>query len=435
MTRFLSRVLFDKVDPYSLAVFRIAFGAILGVEVWRYFHYDWIQAFYIAPPFHFKYYGFEWINPWPGQGMVYHFAILGILAAFVAAGFFYRISMTLLFLGFTYVFLLDQTYYLNHFYFVSLMSFLMVLAPANRVLSIDAAMSRRKNQEAIPAWNLNLMRAQVGVMYFCAGVAKLNKDWIHGRAIDTFLPDIAGSSPVVSFLLAAGGLSFDLLIVPLLLWKRTRMFAFILVLSFHVTNSFLFPIGIFPWIAIAATTLFFEPEWPRRFLAWVQLPLRQFRGTAASRASVRTAVTAFVLVYMCFQLLFPFRRWLYPGNSDWTGQGHRFSWRMMLKSKDGAIEFHVEDKDSRHRWKVSPQGYLTPKQLNLIAKTPDMALQFSHYLKDRFKNEGHPNVSIHVENKVSLNGRPSQYLIDPQVDLAAQPRSLKPSSWILPLEE
>jgi hypothetical protein len=44
------------------------------------------------------------------------------------------------------------------------------------------------------------------------------------------------------------------------------------------------------------------------------------------------------------------------------------------------------------------------------------------------------HVAIRAEAFVSLNGRPSQLLIDPTVDLTLETSSVAAKSWILPLE-
>ena len=265
--RALPARLFAPVDIASLACFRIVFGAIMLWEVIRYFSHGWIERYFITPTFHFTFYGFGWVQPWPGDGMYWHFFALGVLALLIMVGFLYRLSAALFFLGFTYVFLLDQARYLNHFYLVCLLSLLMVLIPAHRALSVDALARPSLRAATAPAWALWLLRAQVGLVYFYAGVAKLNGDWLRGEPIRDWLAyrtDFPIIGPLftqepVMWMFAYGGLLLDLLLAPLLLWRRTRWFAFALAVLFHLLNAGLFSIGIFPWLMIAATVMFFPP--------------------------------------------------------------------------------------------------------------------------------------------------------------------------------
>lgn len=145
-------------------------------EVWRYFDHGWIKSYWVEPQFHFSYFGLDWLTPWPGIGMDLHWIALGVFATGVMLGAWYRVSAALLFVGLTYVFLLDQAHYLNHFYLVTLISFLMVFIPAHRCFSLDALRKPELSSGMVPTWSIWLLRFQIGVPYFFGGVAKLNVD-------------------------------------------------------------------------------------------------------------------------------------------------------------------------------------------------------------------------------------------------------------------
>src|SRR4026207_1629130 len=274
---FLQRVcaaLFEPVDISFLVFFRVVFGGIILWEVYRYFTHGWITRYFVEPALTFTYYGFSWVKPWPGRGMYIHFFVLGLAAAFVMVGFLYRIAAPVLFLAFTYFFLLDQTRYLNHFYLVCLISFLMCFLPAERAFSVDALLRRKIRSAVVPAWTLWLLRAQIAIPYFYGGIAKLNSDWIQGgepmriwlsplTKIPAFGHVFASDWVVYSFVI--GGLLIDLLVVPLLLWRRTRPFAFVAAVLFNLINAVIFEIGIFPWLMLGALLIYFPPDLVRRF--------------------------------------------------------------------------------------------------------------------------------------------------------------------------
>jgi hypothetical protein len=438
--------LFAPVDIAALVYFRILFGVILAADVWIYFHNRWIEVEFIWPRFHFTYYGFEWVHPWPGNGMFYHFAILGILAVFITIGFAYRISMALFFLGFTYVFLLEEARYLNHYYFVSLVSFLMIFVPAHRKLSVDALLRPKIASDFAPAWSLWILRAQMGIVYFYGGIAKLNTEWLQGWPMrlwlrqDLRVPILANYTnqawPGLFF--SYSGLAIDLSAVPLLLYRRTRPYMFAVLATFHLTNSHLFDIGIFPWFATAMTALFFDPDWPRRLInlalramdrpPWLAAPV-----PTESRPRFRNAILAGLAVYFAIQFLLPLRHWLYPGDVAWTDQGHRFSWRMKLRDKDGTVAFYVTDPETGRTWNRSPGHYLPRWQSAEMVPRPDMIQQFAHYIADQETVPGHRRVEVRVDAEVSLNGRRHQQMIDPNVDLGSVPRKLGPAPWITTL--
>ena len=285
MTRWerIWRYFFQPVDIASLVYFRIAFGALMFWEV-CYYHNRWVQRLWIDPEFHFTYYGFDWIRPWPGSGMYIHFLILGGLAVFIIFGLWYRVSISLFCLGFTYVFLLDQAHYRNHHYLICLISFLMIFAPAHRAFSVDAWHRPSIRSNTVPMWSLGLLIAQVSVVYFYSGLAKINGDWLRGEPIRMFFSQFDGpligglSNEWLVYLLSYGGLLFDLLVVPLLLWKKTRPFAFAVAVAFHLTNLWMLKFRFFPWLMIAVTALYLSPDWPRRLIGrwWsVSKPMQQ----------------------------------------------------------------------------------------------------------------------------------------------------------------
>ena len=436
------RSFFSPVDGASVAVFRILFGGIMIVEVYRYFSRGWIEEYYMAPKFHFTYFGFGWVKPWPGNGMYWHFALMGVAGLGVMLGAWYRISAVLLFLTFSYVFLLDQAQYLNHFYMICLLSLLMIFIPAHRLLSIDAWRKPARRSDDFPAWALWLLLAQLSVVYFYAGIAKLNGDWINGEPMRSWLAERTDTPLIGRFfteewmvlLFNYGGLAFDLFIVPLLLWKRTRVVAFLWVISFHVLNMVLFSIGIFPWLMLMATLLFFRPDWPRL----VVKPWQRVAGTlpALTPRFPRVAV-GLIVAYVVIQLAVPLRHFVYPGNVHWTEEGHRFAWHMKLRDKQASARFYVTDPERKRTWEVSPRLYLTVRQTQKMATRPDMILQMAHHIaRDQAAKRkiDHP-LEVRARVMASLHGRDRELLIDPTVNLVAERRSLGHARWILPLND
>ena len=433
------RRLFAPVDIAILVYFRIFFGLILLWEVKRYFAADWIGRYWIEPTFLFKYYGFEWVRPWPGIGMYLHFLGLGAAALCMVLGLFYRVAAVLFFVGFTYAFLLEQTRYLNHFYFVCCLSFILMFLPAHRAFSLDAWRRPQMRVDTAPAWTLWLLRAQVGIVYFYGGIAKIDTDWLAGWPLRMWLADsrdlfLIGpylATPWAPYFFAWGGMLFDLLIVPALLWPKTRWIAFLVAVGFNFTNDNLFEIGIFPWMMIAGSALYFDPSWPRRiFNRWPDPT-----GIVSHVSAHPRRITALLTLYMAVQCLLPLRHLLYPGDADWTEEGHLFSWHMKLRDKEGVAAFFITDLARGETWEADLEDDLTERQAEKMAARPEMVLQFAHHLARKARDAGRGPVSVHAEVYASLNGRKPQRLIAPDVDLAAQPRSLAPATWIVPLTE
>ncbi|QIF01016.1 HTTM domain-containing protein [Roseimicrobium sp. ORNL1] len=463
--RSLRERLFAPVDIAFLVFFRLGFAGIMLWEVYRYFSLGRIKPYYIEEGFRFKYYGFGWIEPWPGDGMYWHFYAMGAFLVCMLVGFCYRVAALLFACAFTYMFLLDQAYYLNHFYLVCLISFLMVLVPAHRAWSVDAWLRPRLRSQTVPTWSLWLLRAQIGIVYFYGGLAKMGPDWLRGEPMREWLADRAGKFPAfghyffeewVVYGFAYGGMLFDLLVVPLLLWKPTRWLGFLWALSFHLINNQLFNIGIFPWFMLCATLIFLPPDFPKRIwrflVRWFPIlflgkKVEPHIATPASPSNLSAAIgdsgswtlgrrvlVTFLGLYLLAQCLIPFRHLLYPGDVNWTEEGHRFSWRMKLRGKDGGAVFKVVQPSTGRFWEFHPEGNLTLKQVEEMAGRPDMVLQFAHHLAWAFGKKGYGEVEVYANVMVSLNGREPELMIDPKVDLAKVKRSLAHNTWILPLK-
>ena len=444
----LCAALFNPVDISFLVFFRVLFGGIMLWEVYRYFTHGWIARYFVEPAVNFTYYGFSWVKPWPGRGMYIHFVVLGLASACVMVGFLYRFAAPVLFLAFTYSFLLDQTRYMNHFYLVCLISFLMCFQPAERAFSIDALLRRKIRSDVVPAWTLWLLRIQVGIPYFYGGIAKLNSDWIVGGEPMrmwlhplTAMPGLghlfAANWVVYSF--AIGGVLLDLLVVPLLLWRRTRPFAFAAGVAFNLMNAVIFEIGIFPWLMLGALLIYFPPDLMRRLAREFTSPKEPSDASvetiadASSLSSSQKLVAGLLAAYLAVQLLLPLRHYLYPGNVSWTEEGHNFAWHMKLRTKNGDAIFTVTHPESKQTWTIKPEQYLKPHQANKVITKPDLLVQFSHFLAEEKRREGYDNVEVRVHAMVSLNGRQPQLLVDPNLDLTKQRVSLLPARWVLPL--
>jgi vitamin K-dependent gamma-carboxylase len=433
---------FAPVDIASLAFFRIAFGLLIVWHVTDYFRRGLVAAFWIDSRFLFKFYGFSWIHPWPAPWLYGQWIAVGVFAFFVAIGFRYRASALLLFLTHTYFFLLDEARYVNHTYLICLFSFLLIFIPAHRAWSIDAWLNPKIRAQTAPAWSLWLLRFQIGVVYFYAGVAKIAPDWLQGEPMRLRLFKHSDFPLIGRFFreewavysASYGSLFLDLFIVPLLIWRRTRLPAFCLVVAFHLINAQLFPIGIFPWLAIAATTLFFSPDWPRRIVAIFRQagPRLSCAAVAAPPPATRRPVLVLSLlaVYVAIQVLVPLRHFLSPGGIEWNYAEHRFSWRMLLVSHSSRAIFYVTDPNTGKERQVGVGEYLNPRQQKMMDFLPDMPLQYAHYLATVMPRRGPQPLRVEARVFTSINGRKAELYLDPVVDLAAQERTLLRPPWL-----
>lgn len=427
-----------------LVVFRIAFGVLIFISIVRFWMKGWIYELYILPSHHFSFYGFEFVQPL-GVYTYGLFIVCGISALFVAIGLYYRVAAILLFSSFTYIELIDKSTYLNHYYFVSMISLLMIFLPAHAYFSVDAQRNPELKSDRIPSWCLDSVKLFVALIYFYAGLAKLNSDWlIKAMPLKIWLPSKSDVSLIgslfnhewVAYAFSWIGCIYDLSI-PFLLWTRsTRLIAYAGVVLFHALTAVLFPIGMFPYIMIATALIFFSAEFHQRILGrltvWFRLPataLQQSKKFNFS-GSARPIVMGMLILFFVFNILIPFRYLMYPGELFWTEEGYRFSWRVMLMEKAGYAEFKVLSADGRHAL-VNNSEFLTPLQEKMMSTQPDMILQYAHIIRDEYRKRGFVEPKVYVYSYVALNGRLGKPLIDPKTDLAAQYDSFSHKNWIL----
>ncbi len=410
------------VNASSLVIVRIFFGVLMAAGVVRFWAMGWIEAQYQRPRFHFPYWGLQWVGVPPQPVIHVVFVAMFIVALLLAAGRWYRPSAIVFVVGFTWIELVDQTRYLNHYYLVSVVGLLLCLMPLGG------------RPKTVPRWAVVALRLQLGLVYTFAGIAKLDTDWLlraepliiwlEARQATPLLGTVLAWDPT-AYAMAWGGALFDLCIFAALSIRTTRRFAYIAVVVFHFATWTLFPIGLFPWLMIGLTTVFFEPDWPRPATRAVD------RATAPPRRADRWILPVLV-VHFTAQLLLPLRSALYPGDDRWHMQAFRWSWKVMLVEKVGMVEYRVVDRVSGRRWVVAPGDELTAEQVRMMAIQPDMVLRYAHHLAERFARRGYASVAVYADAWASLNGRRSCRMIDPAVDLALQRDGLAHKAWIVP---
>ncbi|UZO81339.1 HTTM domain-containing protein [Aquimarina sp. ERC-38] len=434
----MNRWLFTKIDNSALVVFRIIFGFLIAAESFGAIATGWVRKTLIEPRFTFNFIGFDFLQPLPGNGMYFYFAIMGILGVLVMIGYKYKASM----IGFSVlwagVYLMQKSSYNNHYYLLMLLNFLMCLLPAHRYASVYVKINPELKQNWMPSWCVLIIIFQLWIVYTYAAIAKIYPDWLDYTVAKNLMSARAQYPIIGNFLqqhwvhiaITYFGILFDLLVIPLLLWKRSRWFAFITGIFFHLFNSIVFQIGIFPYLSLAFC-LFFFPK--KKVQQWF-LPRKEFYDqNEVVVPSYRNVLVGFATIWFMIQIALPLRHWLIPGDVLWTEEGHRLSWRMMLRGKSGRTSFYVVEKDSSKPTKirVNQSDYLTQKQQRRVASKPDMIWQFAQYLKKEYQKQG-KDIAVYVTSRVSVNRKKSQPLIDPQVDLTSVPwNHFTTNPWVI----
>jgi hypothetical protein len=444
----LFKYLKTPVKTAPLAVFRLFFGGLMMFSVIRFVSQGWVEKYYVEAQFHFKYFGFEFIESW-GEYTYILYGIAFVSALGILLGYKYRLSALLFFLSFTYCELIDKTYYLNHYYFVSIVSFLMIFLPAHAYFSIDARQNKKKAFTKIPRYNILVPQFMLSIVYFYAGLAKINSEWLlEAMPLKIWLPS-RYDLPVLGdlfqlewmhYVMSWSGMLYDLSIPFLLFYKPTRKFAFLMVVVFHVLTRVLFPIGIFPYVMIFSTLIFFDASFHEKIIGlirkvfnikWKQpLAVKRWKPTISNRM-----LAAFFVVFFGFQMVFPFRYILYPDELFWTEEGYRYSWRVMLMEKGGYAQFKVVNPETGKWFYVENHQFLSEYQQKQMQIQPDFILEFAHFLEEHYQQQGIEDPEIYVDSFIALNGRLSKRYINPEIDLTTIEDTWSHKDWILPFNE
>jgi hypothetical protein len=410
----LRATLARPVDGASLAVMRIAVGAVVFLEAVRLVTprsgVALLRVYYVDAAYLFPFRGFEWVRPWPEPVMTALVVALALAGLTLAVGILPRFSAAVCAALWSYIVLLDAARFNNHYYLEALLAAQLAFMPSGRRFAPRFPRATRP-QPLVPFWTVFLLRIQWAVVYFWAGVAKLSPEWLGFaepiqtilldpttklRAMETF-PDawVHGAWPYLSsapaaYALSYAGAAFDLAAGPLLVLRRTRFLGLALTLLFHATNHWLLfgDIGYFPILGAVGACIFLPPDWPLRLNDWARRPFWtppnwgwlaagallvpglgallgwKSRGSLppnGGAAKLSTSAAALILGWAALQSLYPALQFLPPEPIVWSGKADQFFWRMKSAVKIATqAEIVVQDPevpaadDERLEWNAWP---------------------------------------------------------------------------------
>lgn len=436
----MNKFLFKQIDNIGLVLFRAVFGFLITIEAFGAISTGWVRRNLVEPPFTFNFIGFDFLQYLQGDLMYYYFIVMGVFGIGVMLGLKYRFSMVAYAIMWTCVYLMQKSSYNNHYYLMMLLCWIMAFLPANRWFSLDSKINPRIKSPSMPRWVLLILILQVWIVYTYASVAKFYPGWLDASAPALFMSGKKDYWLIGDFLqldwvhwcMAYVGIFFDLLIIPLMLWRRTRLFGFLISVFFHLFNSIVFQIGIFPYMSIAFALFFFTPETlQKRFLPRKKLYVED----EVIVPEHKNLLMALLSVYFIFQIGLPLRHWFFKDDVLWTEEGHRLSWRMMLRSKSGTLNVYVMDKATGEKENYKYWEIMGKKQSASIRTKPDIMWQAAQKIKALEAEKGR-DVAVFMDAKVSINNGPYFPFTDPEVDLASEKwHPFKHSEWILPAPE
>ncbi|MGB1307340.1 MAG: HTTM domain-containing protein [Oceanihabitans sp.] len=429
--------LFKHIDNSALIVFRIIFGLLCFLESVGAIFTGWIKRTLVDPDFTFSFIGLEWLQPLPGNGMYWYYLVMGVFGFLIMIGYKYRFSAFMFALMWTATYFMQKSSYNNHYYLLVLLSAIMVLLPANQYLSVDAKLNPKIKSYSMPRWCALIFILQMFIVYTYGAIAKIYPDWLDTTVMGIFMQGKKDFFLIGNFLqqkglhyfLAYGGILFDGFIIPFLLWKPTRKLAFFASLFFHLFNSIVFQVGIFPYLSLAFALFFFE----QKTIHTIFLKSKPFYSEGKTILPKRSFLISMLFsLYFIIQIALPLRQHFIQDNVLWTEEAHRMSWRMMLRSKSGHATYSIIDKETNKKSFINLDDYVSKKQKRLLYTKPDFMWQFAQRLKKEYAKNG-KDISVFVDSKISVNGRPYTQFTNPKIDIAALKwEHFKHSDWILP---
>lgn len=468
------KIPFDKmaqpVDGASLAAFRIMYGFIMAYHVASNYLKGMLVYNYFKPTMEFNYHFAQWVGHLPDSVLTILYGISFICAVCVMLGYRYKITALLFVLIETYFFLSNALDYLNHLYFVIILGFLLWMTPAHKLWSLDAIRNRKKGvwpaSDAVPKWAVYLLIIQMEIMLLYAGFVKFTPEFIEGHALREWISNY----PLFAYewqirVAVLVGTATHMLAAPLLLFRKTRGIGFCFYALFHFSNHIMFKeIAIFPFITLAATTIFLDRSWPRICMGsakyyWqllINALVKAKRSTSAVFQTfpprqdnenkhyvakpMSTALKTFFIVWCLVQALLPLRHYLIPGYVHWDRNGHLLSWHMMLISRkfgEGSNFYICGEKAGEETkcWEDYKEDSNLPLGLYVeIYMYPDLAIQYAHQLEDRYKKKGYEDIRVYGVVRHSMSGRPYQNYWDPDIDLTKIERSIWKDEFLLPVK-
>ncbi|XP_075163676.1 gamma-glutamyl carboxylase [Haematobia irritans] len=490
-TRWLHR----PVDAATLGIFRMLYGAAMLIDIAEERGGgDMDVRFGEALHCHFPLFHGMQAFSFPIMGCIYlcmWFGAIGIML-----GYRFRCSCLAFIIPYWYIFLLDKPAWNNHSYLFGLVGTILIFTQANRYCSLDKLLNPTM-PSTVPYWNYFLIKFQFFILYMYAGLKKLTSEWLSGYAMSSlskhwvlspfrwFLSDHLVDLLIVHWFTAV----FDFCIAFLMTCRKTRLLATPFMILFHLMNSRLFIIGMFPWVCLAQVPMFFNFDWPRKLctsnliLCYKQItkkeicvdkklgnlekedekcrieklkepeeiinPLQYCKGCQKqlninqTKCSKIECLRSFVvLFYCCLQLFLPYSHFITKGYNNWTNGLYGYSWDMMVHSYNTIMTtVKVVDNSNGKTLYLNPYAFT---EYDRWTKHADMAQQYAHCIRRNIDLEHQrnrrqspldsTNISIYFDVWCSMNGRFQQRMFDPRVDLLkAEWSPFKRTSWSLPL--
>ncbi|MCB9034146.1 MAG: HTTM domain-containing protein [Chitinophagales bacterium] len=412
-------------SPNQMGILRFAFGFILLFEAIRIF--KTINLYFYSYEVAFRLPFTNWLPLFPEPVSNLIASLMIIASVFIIIGLYYRLAICFYTLSYAYFFFIDMAFYNNHYYLILLLCFIFLFINADYAYSLKLMLFPSKSKLQIPNWNYIILKFIIFWVYFCAGLVKLNTEWLSGDVMRssllysndyTYFKDM--NIDFATNLLTYFGLIFDLSVGFLLLNNKTRKYAIIPILIFHITNMFSLKIGIFPYSMIIFTIIFIPPNnftkpifnKIQNILSHSKFCIEEVNYNQQYKKNAYKLVYLFILI----NLLLPFRHYLIKGNVDWTGEGVNFAWRMKSNLKF-ATRYDIFMYDKQTKQEIKSSLNIHDFHIRTSIRQPIYFIQIKDYLLKK-NNRNSENTEVLIKVCCKFNMHEPQYLIDTSLDIS-----------------
>ena len=397
------------VSSRYISYFRIAFSVLMIPQIYNLVpHIHELENSCIV----FHYPGLDFIEAY-SHTFIDIVAGVSYLSVFLLGlGKFPRLGAIGFLITFGYLFLIDISFYNNHYYLWCLIAFLFSIVDQKNWLPLWKVHKKEDIAFQTDIKNYIVFGLLISIVYFYGGIAKINMDWLQGYPMR--LMTSARNYPYPDFLgyfFSYFGLIFDLSIAFLLWYIPKNKFLILVLISFHLSNYFLFNIGEFPLVMIATWPLFLVISKFLKEHSFIEMiePIKI--------NSIRSII---LFCFITIQIIYPLRPIIFNKDVAWNRQGYNFTWRMMLNNYEPIyFQFLVSFKNSNLNYHVDFSKLLTYRQFYHAYHDPYLIWILSQKLKKdavlKYKNQ---DVKIYCKSLLELNQHKSQELIDSNIDLS-----------------
>jgi len=337
---------------------------------------------------------------------IYTLKYISIFSALLLAlGILSRISALLFALSFGYLFLIDMSWYNNHYYLWCLMAFMFAIVDTNHSISIIDVIKGDSEME-ISDTAIQSFKWLISIVYLYAALVKINPDWLQGYPATIWFENRNYARPnLFGLIISYTGLFYDLL-MPIMLWYFARKWWIIIpYFLFHFINSFMFNIGMFPFIMMVAWLLFSVKNLK---------PFSKFKFESAKQIFAYKYINSILFVFFVFHVVFPLRYWMYDGRTSWHRQGYYFSWRMMLDNYHlHDFRFKVVLPSMKNEYAIDFDRIMTYRQFENIYNDSYALWYVAQVLaKDAKQKYKEQNPQVYCTSIISLNQHLPKALLD-----------------------